>query len=76
MWHWVAGIAPADCDSLSLLQRDSCVETGKAGLGIGWEDAALRELAGKWHRLTLSVRQRIMELARSEDVSGRELEAG
>ena len=34
-------------------------------LGIGWEDASLRELVANWHRLTASVRAEIMELVRS-----------
>jgi hypothetical protein len=73
---WAAGIAPAGPDSRSLLLHKSYDAIQPARLDIGWEDAALRELAGKWHCLTPSVRATIMELARSEEVLGRGSEAG
>ncbi len=71
-----AGIASESPHSRSHLQHEGYVKSAESWLGIGWENAALRELAGMWHRLTPSVRHKIMELARGGRVSREGLEAG
>ena len=75
-WKETKGIAPEAIVLQRHYQETTYAPNEQAGLGIGWEDASLRELAGVWLRLTPSVRATIMEMARNGTVSGQELEAG
>jgi hypothetical protein len=59
-----AGIAPASQESGCPSQPESCVAGEGAGLGIGWEDAALREIVAAWPRLSPEVREDIVRLVR------------
>jgi len=57
-----AGIAPASRIPQVVRPHTTCVEHGCQWLHYVCTDAALQELVANWHRLTPSVREKVMAL--------------
>jgi len=58
-----AGIATASLRFLNDSAERTCEQDGECWLGIGWEDASLRQVVAAWPHLSPEVREAIVKLA-------------